>query len=199
MTYHATKRGLDLTAASLALVLLLPLMLVIALAIALASRAAPLFSQRRVGRFGREFRMWKFRTMVADAEDRRSELIARSLESEWLHLEHDPRVTRMGRVLRRTSLDELPQLFNVVRADMSLVGPRPLPPVEQAALPAWSRPRLDVRPGLTGLWQVNGRTELDLQAMLRLDCQYVSDQSLRADLRILVLTVPAVLTGRGAN
>jgi lipopolysaccharide/colanic/teichoic acid biosynthesis glycosyltransferase len=199
MTYHTTKRGLDLTAASLALVLLLPLMLSVALAISLASRGAPLFGQRRVGRFGREFRMWKFRTMVADAEDRRADLIARSLESQWLHLEHDPRVTRVGRALRRTSLDELPQLFNVVCGDMSLVGPRPLPPVEQAGLPAWSHTRLDVRPGLTGLWQVMGRTELDLQAMLRLDCEYVRDQSWRADMWILVLTVPAVLTGRGAN
>jgi lipopolysaccharide/colanic/teichoic acid biosynthesis glycosyltransferase len=137
--------------------------------------------------------------MVTGAEDRRSALIARSLESEWLHLEHDPRITRVGRVLRRTSLDELPQLFNVVRGDMSLVGPRPLPPVEQAALPAWSLARLEVRPGLTGLWQVRGRTELDVQAMLRLDCEYVRDQSWRTDLLILALTVPAVVSGRGAN
>jgi lipopolysaccharide/colanic/teichoic acid biosynthesis glycosyltransferase len=199
MTYQMAKRGLDLSAASVALVLLLPLMLALALMIALASRGAPLFRQRRVGRSGREFQMWKFRTMVADAERRRSELIAQSLESEWLHLEHDPRITPVGRVLRRSSLDELPQLFNVVRGDMSLVGPRPLPPIEQASLPPWSQARLDVRPGLTGLWQVNGRTELDVHAMLRLDCHYVGAQSWRTDLRILVLTVPAVLTGRGAN
>jgi lipopolysaccharide/colanic/teichoic acid biosynthesis glycosyltransferase len=199
MTYEMTKRGLDFSAASLALVLLLPLMVAVALAIALGSRGAPLFRQRRVGRFGREFEMWKFRTMVADAERRRAELIAQSLESEWLHLEHDPRVTRIGRVLRRTSVDELPQLLNVVRGDMSLVGPRPLPPIEQDNLPAWARARLEVRPGLTGLWQVNGRTQLGVQAMLRLDCEYVRAQSLQTDLRILVLTVPAVLTGRGAN
>jgi lipopolysaccharide/colanic/teichoic acid biosynthesis glycosyltransferase len=199
MTYEMTKRGLDFSAASLALVLLLPLMVAVALAIALGSRGAPLFRQRRVGRFGREFEMWKFRTMVADAERRRAELIAQSLESEWLHLEHDPRVTRIGRVLRRTSLDELPQLLNVVRGDMSLVGPRPLPPIEQDNLPAWARARLEVRPGLTGLWQVNGRTQLGVQAMLRLDCEYVRAHSLQTDLRILVLTVPAVLTGRGAN
>jgi lipopolysaccharide/colanic/teichoic acid biosynthesis glycosyltransferase len=199
MTYEMTKRGLDFSAASLALVLLLPLMVAVALAIALGSRGAPLFRQRRVGRFGREFEMWKFRTMVADAERRRAELIAQSLESEWLHLEHDPRVTRIGRVLRRTSVDELPQLLNVVRGDMSLVGPRPLPPIEQDNLPAWARARLEVRPGLTGLWQVNGRTQLGVQAMLRLDCEYVRAHSLQTDLRILVLTVPAVLTGRGAN
>ena len=199
MTYRMAKRGLDASAGSVALVVLLPLMLALALVIAVGSRGAPLFRQRRVGRFGREFQMWKFRTMVADAERRRSGLIAQSFESEWLHLEHDPRITPMGRILRRTSLDELPQLLNVVRWDMSLVGPRPLPRVEQTCLPAWARPRLDVRPGLTGLWQVNGRTELDVHAMLRLDCEYVRDQSWRGDLRILVLTVPAVLTGRGAN
>jgi lipopolysaccharide/colanic/teichoic acid biosynthesis glycosyltransferase len=199
MMYRMAKRGLDASAASVALLVLLPLMLALALVIAMASRGAPLFRQSRVGRFGCEFHMWKFRTMVADAERHRSALIAHSLESEWLHLEHDPRITPVGRILRRASLDELPQLLNVVRGDMSLVGPRPLPPVEQACLPAWSRARLEVRPGLTGLWQVNGRTELDVRAMLRLDCEYVRVQSWRTDLRILVLTVPAVLTGRGAN
>jgi exopolysaccharide production protein ExoY len=197
--YPVAKRGLDVFAAAVGLLLLLPLLITVALAVALGSPGAPLFSQRRVGRFGREFRMWKFRTMVADAERRRAELIAASLESEWLHLEHDPRITAVGRVLRRTSLDELPQLLNVVCGDMSLVGPRPLPPIEQASLPAWSRSRLDVRPGLTGLWQVAGRTELDFEAMLRLDCEYVRAQSWGSDLRILIRTVPAVLTGRGAN
>jgi lipopolysaccharide/colanic/teichoic acid biosynthesis glycosyltransferase len=199
MTYRIARRALDVLVASVALVLLLPLLVAIALVIALSSPGAPLFRQRRVGRFGGEFRMWKFRTMVADAELRRADLVAQSTETEWLHLEHDPRVTAVGRVLRRTSLDELPQLLNVVWGEMSLVGPRPLPPVEQAGLPAWSRVRLDVRPGLTGLWQVQGRTELDVQDMLRLDCEYVRDQSWQTDLRILILTVPAVLTGRGAN
>lgn len=199
MTYRIARRGLDLVVASIAFGLLLPLMMAIALAITLSSRGTPLFRQPRVGRFGREFRMWKFRTMVADAERRRADLIAESSESAWLHLTHDPRITALGRVLRRTSVDELPQLMNVVRGDMSLVGPRPLPPVEQANLPSWSRVRLEVRPGITGLWQVNGRTELDVQAMLRLDCEYVRDQSWQTDLRILILTVPTVLTGRGAN
>jgi lipopolysaccharide/colanic/teichoic acid biosynthesis glycosyltransferase len=185
--------------ASIVLVLLLPLMLAIAALIAVSSSGAPLFRQWRVGRFGREFRMWKFRTMVADADSGRAALVAQSTESEWLHLEHDPRVTPVGRVLRRASLDELPQLLNVIRGDMSLVGPRPLPPVEQASLPDWSRSRLEVRPGLTGLWQVRGRTDLDFESMLRLDCEYVREQSWQTDLRILVLTVPAVLTGRGAN
>ena len=174
-------------------------MAALTLAIAVGSPGAPLFRQRRVGRFGRQFRMWKFRTMVLDAELLRAELVAQSTEREWLHVDHDPRVTRVGRVLRRTSLDELPQLLNVLSGDMSIVGPRPLPPVENDRLPAWSAPRLEVRPGLTGLWQVRGRTQLDFQSMLRLDCEYVRRLSWRTDMKILALTVPAVLTGRGAN
>ena len=199
MTYRPAKRAIDISFAAAALVLLAPLMLALTVAIALGSRGTPLFRQRRVGRFGRQFRMWKFRTMVCDAELRRAELLAQSSEHGWLHLDRDPRVTRIGRVLRRTSIDELPQLLNVVSGDMSLVGPRPLPPVESDRLPDWSAQRLDVRPGLTGLWQVRGRTQLDLSSMLRLDCEYVRAVSWRTDLKILALTVPAVLTGRGAN
>jgi lipopolysaccharide/colanic/teichoic acid biosynthesis glycosyltransferase len=199
MTYRLAKRAIDVSVAAAALVVLAPFMLALTVAIALGSRGAPLFRQLRVGRFGRQFRMWKFRTMVCDAEQRRSELLAHSSERGWLHLDRDPRVTRVGRVLRRTSLDELPQLLNVVSGEMSLVGPRPLPPVENDRLPGWSVPRLEVRPGLTGLWQVRGRTQLDLPSMLQLDCEYVQALSWRTDLKILALTVPAVLTGRGAN
>jgi lipopolysaccharide/colanic/teichoic acid biosynthesis glycosyltransferase len=198
-SYRRAKRILDVALASAALILLFPLMLGVALAIVVGSGGAPVFRQRRVGRFGREFRMWKFRTMGSDAEERRSELIVHSRESDWLHLDHDPRITRIGRVLRRTSLDELPQLLNVLRGDMSLVGPRPLPPVEHGHLPGWSMARLEVRPGLTGLWQVMGRTQLEFRDMLRLDCDYVRELSWRTDLKILIRTVPAVVTGRGAN
>ena len=199
MTYRVTKRAIDLSVSGAALVVLAPLLLALTVTIALGSRGAPLFRQRRVGRFGRQFRMWKFRTMVWDAEQRRAELLAQSSEGGWLHVDHDPRVTRIGRVLRRTSMDELPQLLNVVSGDMSLVGPRPLPVVEGDRLPDWSVPRMEVRPGVTGLWQVRGRTQLDLASMLRLDCEYVRALSWRTDLKILALTVPAVLTGRGAN
>ena len=199
MSYGLAKRVIDLAVAAAALLLLLPVMAALTLAIAVGSPGAPLFRQRRVGRFGRQFRMWKFRTMVLDAELLRAELVARSTERDWLHVDHDPRVTRMGRVLRRTSLDELPQLLNVLSGDMSIVGPRPLPLVENDRLPAWSAPRLEVRPGLTGLWQVRGRTHLDFQSMLRLDCEYVRRLSWRTDMKILALTVPAILTGRGAN
>jgi lipopolysaccharide/colanic/teichoic acid biosynthesis glycosyltransferase len=197
-SYRLAKRALDVAVASVALIVLSPLMLCVALAIAAGSRGAPLFRQRRAGRFGREFGMWKFRTMVSDAEQKRAELMVCSRERDWLHLDRDPRVTRIGRFLRRTSLDELPQLVNVLRGDMSLVGPRPLPLVEHAALPGWSVSRLDVRPGLTGLWQVAGRTELGFEEMLQLDCRYVREQSWRADLNILIRTIPAVVSARGA-
>jgi lipopolysaccharide/colanic/teichoic acid biosynthesis glycosyltransferase len=197
--YGGVKRATDVIVSLTALILLIPLLLVVALAIAAGSPGAPLFRQRRVGRFGREFTMWKFRTMVADAEWRRSELVVDSRESGWLQLDHDPRVTPLGRVLRRTSLDELPQLVNVLRGDMSLVGPRPLPVVEHASLPTWCVSRLGVRPGLTGLWQVRGRTRISFQEMLELDCEYVRRLSWRTDLGILLRTIPAVLTGTGAK
>jgi len=197
--YGLVKRALDVVAAALALILLAPMLLGLALAIRAGSPGAALFRQRRVGRFGRQFMMWKFRTMVRDAERRRSALIADSREADWLNLDHDPRVTRVGRFLRRTSLDELPQLVNVLLGDMSLVGPRPLPLAEHAHVPGWSLLRLEVRPGLTGLWQVTGRTRIPFHDMLRLDCEYVCGLSWRTDVEILVRTVPAVLLGRGAN
>jgi lipopolysaccharide/colanic/teichoic acid biosynthesis glycosyltransferase len=198
-SYRVAKRGIDVIVALTGLVLLAPLLLVLALAVWASSPGAPLFRQRRVGRGGTQFRMWKFRTMVPDAERRRSELVGRSRDRGWLKLDRDPRVTGIGRVLRRTSLDELPQLLNVLRGDMSLVGPRPLPLVEHALLPDWSAPRLSVRPGITGLWQVMGRTLVPFEEMLRLDCRYVDELSLRSDVEIIARTVPSVLLGRGAN
>jgi lipopolysaccharide/colanic/teichoic acid biosynthesis glycosyltransferase len=197
--YRVAKRAVDVVGSVVALVVLAPLLLGIMLMIVASSPGSPLFRQRRVGRFGREFAMWKFRTMVVDAERRRSELIHHSRETGWLQIDHDPRVTRLGRLLRRTSLDELPQLVNVLRGDMSLVGPRPLPVVEHAGMPAWSAPRLGVRPGLTGLWQVRGRTRVPFHEMLRLDCEYVRTLSWWTDLKILLRTIPAVLTGTGAK
>jgi lipopolysaccharide/colanic/teichoic acid biosynthesis glycosyltransferase len=198
-TYAVAKRAFDVVVASLVLVLAAPLLLAVALGIWAGSPGAPVFRQRRIGRSGREFMMWKFRTMVRDAEAMRSELVARSREQDWLNVDDDPRVTGIGRLLRRTSLDEMPQLVNVLRGEMSLVGPRPLPLVEDARVPAWAQPRLKVRPGLTGLWQVGGRTLVPFPEMLRLDCEYVRGLSWSTDLRILVRTVLAVLSGRGAN
>jgi lipopolysaccharide/colanic/teichoic acid biosynthesis glycosyltransferase len=194
-----TKRAIDLAGATSGLVLVAPLLLVVALVVCVTSPGPPLFRQRRAGRAGREFTMWKLRTMVAGADRMRPLLLAQSRDADWLDLADDPRVTLVGRVLRRTSLDELPQLFNVVRGDMSLVGPRPLPVEEHARIPDWARGRASLRPGITGLWQVGGRASVSFQDMLRLDCEYVGCVSLRTDLSILLRTVPAVVRGKGAN
>ena len=198
----ALKRGLDVIGAS-ALVALAPLMAVIAVLVRVQSRGPVLFRQSRVGRHGRIFVMFKFRTMVADAEERRAALLPLSRDPGWLHLRHDPRITSVGRLLRRTSLDELPQLWNVVRGDMSLVGPRPLVPLEhERAVPGWAHARVNqVRPGITGLWQVEGRTGgVPFRDMfLSRPGSMSRTWSLRRDAEILLRTVPAVLIARGAN
>jgi lipopolysaccharide/colanic/teichoic acid biosynthesis glycosyltransferase len=196
---RALKRATDVLGAGVALVLLAPLMPLVALAIRLDSPGPALFAQRRVGRHGQIFVMLKFRTMVAEADELRPALLACSRDPDWLLVDDDPRVTRVGRFLRRSSLDELPQLWNVLRGEMSLVGPRPLVEVEYARVPAWAQPRSDVGPGITGLWQVSGRTTIPFEDMLRLDGMYVITWSLGRDLWILLRTVPAVLGARGAN
>lgn len=193
------KRALDIVLAAAALLALVPLLALVALAVRLDSPGPVLFRQRRVGRGGRPFSLWKFRTMVADAEEREADLWELSRDAGWLDLDDDPRVTRVGRLLRRTSLDEVPQFVNVLRGQMSLVGPRPLIPSEHARVPAWARCRDDVPPGLTGLWQVSGRTLLSFEEMLRLDCRYVASWSLTRDLAVLLRTLPVVVTGRGAD
>jgi lipopolysaccharide/colanic/teichoic acid biosynthesis glycosyltransferase len=193
------KRVLDVVGATVLLLLLAPVLALVALALLAEPRGPVLFRQERIGRHGRSFAMWKFRTMVADAERLRGSLVTLSRDPDWLDLDFDPRVTRFGRVLRASSVDELPQLVNVLRGEMSLVGPRPLMPVDHARVPPWARRRDDVPPGITGLWQVAGRTSLSFTEMLRLDCRYVDTWSVGRDLLILVRTVPAVLSGKGAN
>jgi lipopolysaccharide/colanic/teichoic acid biosynthesis glycosyltransferase len=193
------KRALDIAGAALGLLLLAPLLLVIALSVRLSSPGPVIFRQPRAGRDQRAFMMWKFRTMVDGADQMRAALTANLRDDEWLDLAHDPRVTPLGRVLRRWSLDELPQLVNVLRGEMSLVGPRPLPLDEQARIPAWASARAAVRPGVTGAWQVAGRELIGFIDMLRLDCEYVREGSLWRDLKILARTLPAVIDGRGAK
>lgn len=196
----ALKRAIDVTGAAAGLAALSPLLLAIGLAVKLTSPGPALFTQERFGWRKRRFRMLKFRTMVADAE-----AMQESLESHneaggpVFKIQNDPRVTRVGRVLRRTSLDELPQLWNVLRGDMSLVGPRPLPirDVTRFSDPGSMR-RFSVRPGCTGLWQVSGRSALGFDAWMTLDLQYIDAWSLALDARILLRTIPAVLRMRGA-
>ena len=195
----AVKSVVDRAAALLGLVVLSPVMLVVALAVRLTSAGPVIFRQERTGRDGTPFTMLKFRTMVVDAEERLDELVVRNEGAGPLFkLDDDPRVTSVGRVLRRTSLDELPQLVNVLLGHMSLVGPRPALPRETAQYSQWVWRRLHVRPGLTGLWQVSGRSQLSWEESIRLDLQYVNTWSLRLDARILLRTVRAVLVRDGA-
>lgn len=181
------------------LIVLSPLMLGVAIAIAIDSRGPVFFRQRRVGKGGEEFMVVKFRTMVADAERRRTELLDANEGSGVLFkIRHDPRITRVGGWLRRYSVDELPQLFNVLSGSMSLVGPRPPLPAESALYPPNVRRRLLVKPGMTGLWQVSGRSDLSWEDSVRLDLRYVEDWSLALDAVILWKTVRAVIVGEGA-
>ncbi|MCL3817736.1 sugar transferase [Aeromicrobium wangtongii] len=193
------KSVLDRVIAGIALIVLSPLLLLIAVLIRAGSRGPAIFRQERTGRDGRLFTMFKFRTMVVDAEERLAGLRADNEGAGPLFkLADDPRITAFGRVLRRTSLDELPQLVNIVKGDMSLVGPRPALPAETSQYSSWVWRRLHVKPGLTGLWQVSGRSRLSWEDSIRIDLQYVNNWNLRLDLAILVRTVRAVLSRDGA-
>jgi lipopolysaccharide/colanic/teichoic acid biosynthesis glycosyltransferase len=193
------KRSMDLFGSLACMLLLAPVLVLIAIAIKLDSSGPVLFVQARVGRGGKRLRIYKFRTMVRDAEAQTAQLRALSSDPNWLKLETDPRVTRVGRLLRLSSLDELPQLFNVAKGEMSLVGPRPLIESESEQIADWAQARLDLTPGITGLWQVLGRTSIPFEEMVKLDYLYVTNWSLWNDVRLLMRTLPAVLTRRGAN
>jgi exopolysaccharide biosynthesis polyprenyl glycosylphosphotransferase len=196
----AMKRATDIVGASLGLLLLAPLFAVIAVAIKLTSQGSVFFLQERVGRGNRVFHMWKFRTMVRGARHQQADL-AHLNEMEggaMFKIADDPRITPVGRILRRASLDELPQLWNVLRGEMSLVGPRPLVPAENDQVMGWHRTRLDLTPGLTGPWQVMGRNAIPFQEMVKLDYLYVTDWSLWSDIKLLLRTLPVVVGRRGA-
>ena len=193
------RRFLDVVVSGSVLLLLLPFLAMIALLIRLDSPGPVLFIQKRVGRHGREFPVFKFRSMYSDAEQRLEGLLgANERTGPVFKMRRDPRVTRVGRVLRRCSLDEVPQILNILRGEMSLVGPRPALPREVALYTPEQCHRLDAVPGLTGLWQVSGRANLSFEQSMALDLEYINRQSLWLNLVILARTVPAVLTGRGA-
>ncbi|MGI8803275.1 MAG: exopolysaccharide biosynthesis polyprenyl glycosylphosphotransferase [Solirubrobacteraceae bacterium] len=193
------KRGVDLVGSAVLLVLTAPLMLALALLVRRSSPGRVFFRQTRIGKGGKSFELVKLRTMVADAEAQHAALLARSRDPAWLDVLADPRVTGIGRFLRTTSLDELPQLWNVLRGEMSLVGPRPLIAAEDSKIDGWGRGRLDLTPGMTGLWQVLGRTSLPFEEMVRLDYLYVTNWSLWGDARLMLRTLPVVLRRSGAN
>jgi lipopolysaccharide/colanic/teichoic acid biosynthesis glycosyltransferase len=191
------KRACDVLGAGVVSVALAPLVVVIALLIKLDSRGPIFFRQTRVGRDGRPFTMLKFRSMVDGAEDLRDGLAERNEAEGLFKIARDPRTTRVGRLMRRSALDELPQLINVLRGEMSLVGPRPLVADEDERITGWSRRRLSLTPGMTGPWQVLGSARVPLAEMVKIDYLYVANWSLWSDLKILARTVPVVLARRG--
>jgi lipopolysaccharide/colanic/teichoic acid biosynthesis glycosyltransferase len=195
--YHVAKRAFGIAGALAVLVVLSPVMLTVLLVLMVTTRGKPIFRQVRLGLHGRPFVLYKFRTMVVDAEKRRHE-VANEHSGPIFKNRRDPRITPFGQFLRRTSLDETPQLFNVLAGHMSLVGPRPPLASEVARYSPWQRRRLAVRPGLTCLWQVSGRSEIGFDDWARMDLWYIRNQNLRTDLGLLLKTPLSVLSGRGA-
>jgi lipopolysaccharide/colanic/teichoic acid biosynthesis glycosyltransferase len=197
--FDRAKRLVDIVGSLAAITVLSPLLLLVAALVRMDGGAA-IFVQTRVGRHGREFRMFKFRSMHPDAERRLAEFLKQNQHSEGVtfKIKNDPRVTAVGRWIRRFSMDELPQLLNVLKGDMSLVGPRPPVPREVALYSLADRRRLMVKPGITCIWQVSGRAEIDFPGQVRLDVNYIESQSLAQDLRILARTPKAVVFGTGA-
>jgi exopolysaccharide biosynthesis polyprenyl glycosylphosphotransferase len=194
---RTVKRTVDVGAAALLLILTAPLAALIAIAVRRSSPGPILFRQQRIGRDGREFTMWKFRSMVRDAEDHKRDLRTLNEAVGLFKIAEDPRITGVGRILRRTSLDELPQLVNVLRGQMSIVGPRPLVPDEDSTIAGWQRRRLQVRPGMTGVWQVMGSARVPLDEMVELDNLYVVSWSPWLDIKILVRTLDVIVARRG--
>jgi lipopolysaccharide/colanic/teichoic acid biosynthesis glycosyltransferase len=194
---------MDLVAATFGLIALAPLFAVVVVAIKVDSRGPVFFRQMRVGTRGKQFRIWKFRTMSADAEARKHEFahmnkhLAAGGDSRMFKIDGDPRISGVGAILRRWSLDELPQLLNVLTGEMSLVGPRPLILEEHEHVSEWGQRRLDLKPGITGLWQVLGRDEIGFEEMVRLDYRYVSTWRMAGDVKLLLRTVPVLLRHGG--
>ncbi len=196
----AVKRAFDILVSTVALVLLSPLLVAVALAIKLTSRGPVFFRQTRVGLHGRHFHMLKFRSMVENAEQLRAALEAKNeLSGPVFKIERDPRVTTVGRFIRRLSIDELPQFFNVLRGEMAIVGPRPPIPSEVEKYEPWQRRRLSIRPGITCVWQVSGRNRISFEQWMYLDMQYIDHWSLLTDIKLILKTIPAVLARRGAS
>lgn len=195
------RRALDIAASLTALVLLFPVFLAAAIAIKVTSRGPILFKQERVGQWGRRFKMLKLRTMVTNAEAKKTELqaaVSGALDGVRFKIKDDPRITTVGRILRKFSIDELPQLWNVLVGDMTLIGPRPPVWREVALYDPRALRRLEVRPGLTCLWQISGRSDLSFEQQVELDIQYIDKTQPVDEVKILVRTIPAVLSGKGA-
>jgi lipopolysaccharide/colanic/teichoic acid biosynthesis glycosyltransferase len=200
----SAKRILDVVVASIALIFVLPLLVVVGILIRLQDGGQAVYSQRRYGKNGRTFKCYKLRSMVANADQRLIEILAENPEAraEWEEtqkLTHDPRITPLGRFIRKTSIDELPQLFNILKGEMSIVGPRPIVENEITKYGEYYRDYCSVRPGLTGLWQVEGRSDTTYEQRVQLDVKYASTRNFKGDIMIMLRTVPAVLLSRGAR
>ncbi len=200
MASYFLKRVMDIAASGIAILLLSPFLIFLAIAVKCSSPGPAIYTQVRVGRYGRHFKFYKFRTMRQGADKHKDELMERneSRDGVIFKMRQDPRITPLGRLLRRSSLDELPQLFNVFVGDMSLVGPRPPLPREVAHYTLEDRKRLNVIPGLTCLWQISGRSDIPFTKQVQLDKEYIQSRSFWKDISILLRTIPAILTGRGA-
>ena len=199
-TSMAFKRSMDMVLALSAIILGMPLFLLTALLVKITSPGPIIFSQVRVGKYGRHFKFYKFRSMYIDAEARKAELMKHNESGDGVifKMKRDPRITPVGRFIRKFSIDELPQLFNVLLGDMSLVGPRPPLPSEVKTYTLEERKRLNITPGITCLWQISGRSELPFSKQIALDKEYIASRSAWKDFLILLKTIPATLTGRGA-
>lgn len=202
---HWSKRVMDLAIAIPALIVLTPLFLIISLAIKIDSPGSVIFRQERVGKYGKYFQMYKFRSMRNDIDDSLHKAHIAAYASGELDVSHgnkiseDPRITKVGKFIRKTSIDELPQLWNVIKGDMSIIGPRPVPVYEVNQYNLWQSERLDAVPGITGLWQVVRRGKSSFEEQLRLDIRFIRNQSFWLDLKILILTVPAIISKAGAE
>lgn len=197
---YKLKRTFDILVALAALIVLSPFLLLIAFLVKVTSPGPIIFTQTRVGRYGRHFKFYKFRSMYIDAEKRKAALMSQNQSSDGVifKMKDDPRITPIGRFIRKASIDELPQLVNVILGDMSLVGPRPPVPSEVQQYTLEDRKRLNVIPGLTCIWQISGRSDIPFSQQVKLDKEYILSQGFFADLWILIKTVPAIFTGKGA-
>ena len=198
--YEIIKRLIDIVCSFVGILALSPLFIVIAIIIKLTSKGPVFFSQKRVGKYGREFNMYKFRSMVVNAEELKEKLVAQNeMSGPMFKMKDDPRVTKVGKFIRKTSLDELPQLWNVLKGDMSLVGPRPSLPKEVAQFEDWMHRRLEVKPGLTCYWQVSGRNNIDFEDWMKLDIRYVKERNLWIDIKLIFKTVGVLFGDKNAH
>lgn len=198
--YEVIKRLIDIVCSFLGVLVLSPLFIIIAIIIKMTSKGPVFFSQKRVGKNGKEFDMYKFRSMVVNAEELKEKLAAKNeMSGPMFKMKDDPRVTKVGKFIRKTSIDELPQLWNVLKGDMSLVGPRPSLPKEVAQFENWMYKRLEVKPGLTCYWQVSGRNNIDFEDWMKLDVKYVEERNLWIDIKLIFKTVGVLFGDKNAH